>query len=335
MRLFWSTASGLALMAVMGFTSSHGMAAPPSTPPNAEQSGDKSNRDEKNVREKDAQRDANKGGSQQEDKDKPRDADREKKDGDRDSRDADRNRNAGDAGKNRDTPKSERDGKRTEGRDQRDGDRDRTTRDAERDRNTHDKDRNSSHGRRSSKDLGFSFDRITDRGLPIGKLSSDSVVSKAGFRQGDVILSVNGRRLGSADDFERYVYAGPRRDRVKIIVWRDNQEEVIFLEPTVLYVEDEAVEDRPYFGIDYDHQYNDRIVIIRVHPDSPAYAAGLRKGDVISTWNGERITSADDFVKTIRETQPGTVKFEYTRDSKKVGAEARFGRREARRDSRR
>ena len=333
MRLFFSTAAGLAVMAVMGLTSP-GLAAPPSIPPRAEQSADKSNRDEKTVREKDAQRDANKGGTQQEDKDKPRDADREKNDAKREYRNGDRDRKSGDTNKNRDDRDSDRDGKRTEGREQREGDRDRNTRDADRDRDTHDKNRDTSHGRRSSRDLGFSFDRITDRGLPLGKLSSDSAVAKAGFRQGDVILSVNGQRLGSADDFDRFIYAGPRRDRVKIIVWRDNQEEVIFLEPTVLYVEDE-VEDRPSFGIDYDDQYPDRIVIIRVHPDSPAFAAGLRKGDVITTWNGERIASAEDFVKTIRGTQPGTVKFEYTRDSKKVGAEARFNRREAKRDSRR
>ena len=61
----------------------------------------------------------------------------------------------------------------------------------------------------------------------------------------------------------------------------------------------------------------------------------LRAGDVITTWNGVRVQSAEEFVKTIRGTQPGTVNFEYTRDSKKVGAEARFNRREARRDSRR
>ena len=113
-------------------------------------SEDKSSRPEKNIREQDAPRDANKGGTQEVDKDKSRDADRVKNDANRESRDGDRDRTARDTDKNRHARDSDREGKRTEGRDQREGDRDGSTRDADRDRNTRDKDRDSSHGRRSA-----------------------------------------------------------------------------------------------------------------------------------------------------------------------------------------
>jgi len=334
-------------MATSALASGRALAAPPSTPPGAsnEAKGD-SNHNAKDAGDQDAQRDTN-----QKDKDRSPDANRDKSRGDGDRDASDRNQDR-DASSDRDTRDREGDRSRTDERPSRGADRDRDNRDANRDRDTRDADRNrdrsdsrdresnrgsrdSRQSHRSARDLGLSLDRFTNRGLPVGRLASDSAFMKAGLRQGDVILSVNGNRLRSADDFDRYLYAGPRDQRVVIVVLRDNREEEIYLEPTVLYVDEQADDYRPSFGIDYDHKSTDRIVILRVHPDSPAFAAGLRTGDVITTWNGQPIASTDDFVKTIRGTQPGNYKFEYMRDSKTVGAEARFNRREARRDSRR
>jgi len=146
-----------------------------------------------------------------------------------------------------------------------------------------------------------------------------------------VILSVNGHALRSGDDFERWVYDGPRNERVKVIVWRGGREEVVWLEPSVLYVEDEPsyADDYRYFGVDLDDRYNDRIVVRKVYPDTPAYASGLREGDVITTWRGERIATPRDFGRTIQSVEPGTLKYEYSRDSKTVPAEVKFGTRPA------
>lgn len=336
MTQLWSkSAASLAIMAAFGFLSGRAMGAPPPPADNghpaAKEATPGNDKDtQRNVKDADRDRDAGDG-------DRSRGA-AEKRDADRDTRDAvrDTQEKARDTARDaKDTAHDTKDAARDE-RDRRSDDRRDTSddRDRDRDRDQHGTARDGDRGHRSGRDLGLSFGRMTDRGLTIGRLAADSVIAKAGLRDSDVIVSVNGHRLRDEQDFDRYVFSGPRRDRVKIIVLRDDREEVVYLEPTMLYTEEATDRERPYFGIDFDNRYPDRIVILRVYPDSPAFAAGLRAGDELSTWNGERIRSVDDFMRTIRGTQPGAVKFEYLRDSKRVGGEARFNRREAKRDAR-
>jgi S1-C subfamily serine protease len=175
--------------------------------------------------------------------------------------------------------------------------------------------------------MGLNLGRMSERGVAVGNLASSSVMYRAGLREGDYIVSINGHRLAGPGDFDRWVFAGGRHERVKCIVWRDGREEVIYLEPTILYVEETAGEERPHFGIVFDDRYPDRIVIRSVYPDSPAFTAGLQEGDEITTWSGQRVGSPGDFTRIIQRVEPGTVNFEYLRDSKRERGEARFSRR--------
>lgn len=55
-----------------------------------------------------------------------------------------------------------------------------------------------------------------------------------------------------------------------------------------------------------------------VDPDSPADAAGLREGDVVVEFDGERVRSARQFTRLVQETPDGrTVKIAVMRDGQK------------------
>jgi serine protease Do len=47
------------------------------------------------------------------------------------------------------------------------------------------------------------------------------------------------------------------------------------------------------------------VEVTRVEEDSPAAKAGLRKGDVVLEYNGERVEGTEEFVRLVRETPPG------------------------------
>jgi serine protease Do len=47
------------------------------------------------------------------------------------------------------------------------------------------------------------------------------------------------------------------------------------------------------------------VEITRVEPDSPADTAGLKKGDVVLEYNGQRVEGTEQFVRLVRETPPG------------------------------
>ena len=50
---------------------------------------------------------------------------------------------------------------------------------------------------------------------------------------------------------------------------------------------------------------SDRVVIQDVRSDSPAARAGVKEGDVVTEFDGERARSAAQFTRLVRETAPG------------------------------
>ena len=57
------------------------------------------------------------------------------------------------------------------------------------------------------------------------------------------------------------------------------------------------------------------VLIDDVHADTPAEQAGLRKGDIILTVNGQQITSLRDYAQALRRLKPGEeIRLRYQRD---------------------
>src|ERR1019366_9919668 len=47
------------------------------------------------------------------------------------------------------------------------------------------------------------------------------------------------------------------------------------------------------------------VEVTRIAPDSPAEKAGIKTGDVITQYNGQRVDGMDQFCRLVRETPPG------------------------------
>lgn len=178
----------------------------------------------------------------------------------------------------------------------------------------------SSSNRRDSRremrgpDIGIWFGRSSNDGLVIADISSKGAIAKLGFHEGDRIVSVNGRRVSRESDFIDFLFRSDV-DRVKVIVIRDGREQTIHVEPVVLIREYENVEVDPLerFGIIIDDRYDDRIVVWRVIPRSPAYYAGFRPGDVVVTFAGRPYRTRIDFEKSARDWKPGEVNVQIRR----------------------
>jgi len=219
----------------------------------------------------------------------------------RDSRDSyDRNRDRDDRNAN-DRDRSDRDR----------SDRDRSDRNTSRDRDSH-------HDMRGP-DIGIWFGRNSRDGLVISDVSSKGAIARFGFREGDRIVSVDGRRVTTEADFIQYVLHGDS-DRVKIIVIRDGREEVIYVEPQLLTseyeVETTQVDPLERFGIIVDDRYDDRIVVWRVIPRSPAYYAGFRPGDVVVNFGGRPYKTRTEFERSAGDWKEGEVEVQVRRGDK-------------------
>jgi serine protease Do len=65
------------------------------------------------------------------------------------------------------------------------------------------------------------------------------------------------------------------------------------------------------------------VLVEQVNPSSPAAKAGLKAGDVITDFGGQRVEGALQFRRLVRETPPGrTVQITYWRDAKSQTASA-------------
>ena len=186
--------------------------------------------------------------------------------------------------------------------------------------------------RRTDRDLGITFGRVTDRGLAVNNLTANSALVKAGLRAGDIIVSVNGHRLQRDEDFDRFVFEVGDVDRITVVVFRDGREEIVYLEPTIFYADDSDADDFAYFGVVLDDRYPDRLIVLRVYPDSPAFIAGLREGDEITTFHGQRLKTRADLGRLLHGMELGNVDFEFSHNRQVVRAQAKFNERVASRE---
>jgi hypothetical protein len=155
-------------------------------------------------------------------------------------------------------------------------------------------------------DIGLWFNRGNRDGLVISDVSTRGPIARLGFRESDRIVSVDGRRVANEADFINFLL-NSNADRVEVVVSRDGRDETIYVEPNTLvedygYTEVDPIEQ---FGIVLDDRYDNRIVVWRVIPRSPAYYAGLREGDIVTSLSGRPYTSRRDFETGVRDLRSG------------------------------
>jgi len=107
-------------------------------------------------------------------------------------------------------------------------------------------------------------------------------------------------------------------DRVPVIVDRGGREETIYVQPSVMTEEYDYADVNPMeqFGVVLDDRYNDRIVVWKVLPRSPAYYAGIREGDVITTVGDRPYRTRTEFEKGLVGLKSGDANIQVRRGDK-------------------
>jgi predicted metalloprotease with PDZ domain len=165
-------------------------------------------------------------------------------------------------------------------------------------------------------DVGIWFDPAATDSLLIADVAPNSTIARLGFIEGDRILAVNGAKVTREADFVKLLFAAERRDQpAEVLIIRKNKEQVILVDPAILMEEYVVVRQDPMerFGLVVDDRYDDRIVVWKVVPRSPAFYAGFRSGDVITTFRGRPVTGRQAFVDSVVALEPGVAEFEIRR----------------------
>jgi serine protease Do len=167
-------------------------------------------------------------------------------------------------------------------------------------------------------DLAKALDVTAHRGVLVSEVAPNGPAERAGIRQGDVILSVEGAPTTSTGRLRNAIASAGADRSVKLEVMRagKKQEVTVKLEE-LTQPEGERSNPpsvvpsaKPLDGLtlgDLDADVRKRLevprnvtggaLVMRVEPGSPAAKAGLRPGDVIVEADRRKLGSAADFAK--------------------------------------
>jgi S1-C subfamily serine protease len=165
-------------------------------------------------------------------------------------------------------------------------------------------------------DIGLWFDPAATDSLVIADIATTGPIAQLGFEEGDRILEVNRVKVTRETDFIKLLFATKERDgRVEVLIVRKNKEMVIPVEPALLIEHYVVVRHDPMeqLGLVVDDRYDDRVLVWKVVPRSPAFYAGIKPGDVIVRFGDQRVVERKAFAQLVEKIEPGFVAVEVDR----------------------
>lgn len=129
--------------------------------------------------------------------------------------------------------------------------------------------------------------------------------------EGDIVEKINGRYLYNVGDWEDFTYALIPGDTLRMTVFHNGREKRILLIAKEVKEHGEYVKD---FGVTvtkitpyYVHKYNLSttlgLLILKVKTGSIADRIGLKKGDILLSINGVKISTRDDIKKGLKKAR--------------------------------
>ena len=158
----------------------------------------------------------------------------------------------------------------------------------------------------------------SSQGVLIADVIKGSPAAEAGIRQGDVVVSINGKEVNDPSALQFLVSEIPPGTRVPVTVIRDGGRKTVtvtigdlseaeiprdtYLVEDNRFLEGARVADlSPPLRDSLEVPNNvDGVVVAGVERNSPASSTGLRPGDVIVTINGRKITGLSEFKQLLQ-----------------------------------
>lgn len=114
--------------------------------------------------------------------------------------------------------------------------------------------------------------------LTLYGMKDGGAASLAGFKKGDVVLTVDGAQMYNLSDFQNALF---NKEKVQIEFLRDN----VVLKK------------------DYVQNFEGRVVITDVLPNTPAVNFGFQKGDRVISISGQRVINAEDVQSIVAKAE--------------------------------
>ena len=167
--------------------------------------------------------------------------------------------------------------------------------------------------------LAQAFGVENQQGALVAKVLENSPASQAGLKQGDIIVNFNQHPVADSNDLQNKVGLAAPQTMAALKVIRNGAEIDINLKlgerssPGITSPEPVekvnslgiSVQDlNPELADKFGYQTDSGVVVTEVAPDSVAFQAGLRAGNMIQEINQEKIEDAQSFQEAIEKADP-------------------------------
>lgn len=147
------------------------------------------------------------------------------------------------------------------------------------------------------------------RGAVVSEVKSGSTAAKAGFKVGDIVLSMNGKPIASSGILRNAIGALPLGTSVTLEVFRNGERKIISatltegtLQTTMLTGKEihQALTGATFSNFKENNEKS--VIISQVSPGSPAWRTGFKKGDIIVSANRMDVANLQDLKKAIKSS---------------------------------
>jgi len=167
-----------------------------------------------------------------------------------------------------------------------------------------------------SGDFGLFLRRMAG-GLQVSDIANRGAIMQSGLKEGDEIVSVNGKPVTSEREFVDTLFVDHESNKAaQVVIKRNGQQQTIAIQTRPFVDEHLASDNRLHdFGLMLDESDPSHVKVQAVVPRSPAFYAGVRSGDQITGFNGQRINAVKDLVQTIASLTGNTTSVEIKRNN--------------------
>ena len=171
-----------------------------------------------------------------------------------------------------------------------------------------------------SPELMKSFNVTEKEGAVVSQVFEGSPAEKAGFKVGDIIVTLDGVKIKNSQDVVREVLKKQVGQRVRFGVLREGKEIDVSATTVEMPAEKKdaraaSSEKKEWFGLhvttvtpdivrELGLSRTEGVVVQEVDPGSPGANAGLRKGDVIVEVNRQKIKDEDEYQQAMEKMKP-------------------------------
>jgi serine protease Do len=173
-----------------------------------------------------------------------------------------------------------------------------------------------------NEELAKSFGLEEKGGILISQIIEDSAAEEAGLREGDIIVELNGTKVGKMAAFRNRIASTPSNSKIELKIFRNGKYKnisaitkamegsAVIQAPAVLDEIGISVKDLDRTTArQFGYTEKSGVLVTEVEQDSPAARAGLQPGHLIISVNRKPVKNSDEFMEVLSAAEGRRILF--------------------------